>query len=107
MRGPRAQFASLTPNETSTAKTTHHGTTPSAIAPAIRGAFSPTAKAITAVACGPMVTGASKQSPSNPPRRQILQTNFVSSLSTGILNFRTSHPRRGAPATKIAAPPAT
>jgi len=107
MREPCAQFASLTPNETSTAKTTHHGITPRAIAPAIRGPFSPTAKAITAVACGPMVTGASKQSPSSPPRRQIFQTNFVSSFSTGIRNFRTNHARKGAPATKTAAPPAT
>lgn len=73
----------------------------------IRDGRSPAASAITAVACGPMVTGASKQSPGNPPRSQIRQTNFEGSLSTGIFNFRTNHSRNGAPASNTTAPPAT
>ncbi len=73
----------------------------------IFGVRSPTASAITAVACGPIVTGAIRQSPNNPPRSHILQTNFDGSRSTGILNFLTNQLRRGAPASKTTAPPAT
>jgi len=74
---------------------------------AIRGARSPTANAITAVACGPIVTGAMKHKPHKPPRSHIRQTNFEGSRSTGILNFRTNHSRKGAPATSTTPPPTT
>jgi hypothetical protein len=76
------------------------------MAKAIRGARSPTANAITAVACGPIVTGAMKHNPHKPPRSHIRQTNFEGSRSTGLFNFRTSHPRKGAPATNTTTPPA-
>ncbi len=68
---------------------------------------SPTASAITAVACGPIVTGAIRQSPNNPPRSHILQTNLDGLRCTGIFNFRTNHSRKGAPATSTTALPAT
>ena len=72
----------------------------------MRRGVSPTAKAIAAVACGPIVTGAIKQSPSNPPLSQIRQTSFDGSRSTGIFSFRTSHSRKGAPASSTTAAPA-
>ncbi len=72
----------------------------------MRRGFSPAAKAITAVACGPTVTGATRHSPISPPRSHIRQINFDRSRSTGILSFRTSHARNGAPAIKTTPAPA-
>jgi hypothetical protein len=97
----------LKPKTVSAANKAHHGTTPRAMKAMIRGVRSPTASAMTAVACGPIVTGATRQSPSRPPRSHIRQTNLEGSRSTGIFNFRTNHSRKGAPAKSTTAPPAT